>query len=86
MRNHEEFKMSSVAHLTPPASREQAHQVEAANTRAYLSRYEVDRRSIFVGNLPLGTTDQEIRGLFQYYGMIEAVTVRESLSRFDGKP
>jgi RNA recognition motif-containing protein len=30
-------------------------------------------KSIYVGNLPFGTTEAEVRGLFKDYGTVEAV-------------
>jgi RNA recognition motif-containing protein len=56
-----------------------------AATKAYLARYEVDRRSIFVGNLPVGTVEAQIRDLFESYGTIEEITVREGLSKFESE-
>ena len=56
------------------------------SARAYISRYEVDRRSIFVGNLPLGTTEQQIKDLFEPYGKIEEINLRENASKIDRKP
>lgn len=56
-----------------------------AATKAYLARYEVDRRSIFVGNLPVGTGEAQVKDLFESYGTIEEVTVREGISKFDSK-
>jgi hypothetical protein len=56
---------------------------DADAARAYLSRYETDRRSIFVGNLPLGTTEDQIKELFEPYGKVEEVIIRESASKFE---
>lgn len=53
--------------------------------RAYLARYDVDRRSVFVGNLQLGTTEEEIDGIFKRYGVIEEIIIRESDSKFERK-
>lgn len=55
------------------------------SARAYLSRYETDRRSIFVGNLPLGTTEDQIKELFASYGKVEEIILRESASKFERK-
>lgn len=54
-------------------------------TKAYLARYEVDRRSIFVGNLPLGATEQQIRDIFEHYGEIQEISIRENASKFERK-
>lgn len=50
--------------------------------RQYLARYEVDRRSIFVGNLPTGTTEGDIHDLFSEYGHIVDIILRETFSKF----
>lgn len=55
------------------------------SARAYLSRYEIDRCSIFVGNLPFGTTEQQIKDLFERHGKIEEIILRESTSKFERK-
>lgn len=53
--------------------------------RAYLSRYETDRRSIFVGNLPLGITENQVKELFGPYGKVEEINLHESASKFERK-
>jgi RNA recognition motif-containing protein len=55
------------------------------HARAYLARYEIDRRSIFIGNLPSGTVESQIHDIFEYYGLIVGITVRDTLSKFDGE-
>lgn len=68
---------------TRGSSRTSPSKVEKA--RAYLSRYETDRRSIFVGSLPVGTTEDEVRELFTTYGEIVSILVRHSTSRSERK-
>ena len=51
----------------------------------YNDRYEVDRVSLFCGNLPVGTTKDHVAELFQAFGAIINVLVRESQSKFDRK-
>ncbi|KAF7913933.1 uncharacterized protein EAF01_000339 [Botrytis porri] len=81
-RNHELYKLQPIAGLAAPAQQSPpAAEVDA--TKAYLARYDVDRRSIFVGNLPLGTSEQQIRGLFEHYGDIQDISLRENASKFE---
>jgi len=51
----------------------------------YNDRYEVDRVSLFCGNLAVGTAKDQIIELFQAFGTIVNILVRESPSKFDGK-
>lgn len=53
--------------------------------RVYLDRVEVDNRSIFIGNLPTGVTENDIKELFSQYGAIEKITIKDSYSKFEGK-
>jgi RNA recognition motif-containing protein len=74
--------MQPIAGLASPT--QHAHSSpEMDATKAYLARYEVDRRSIFVGNLPLRTTEQQLRDLFEHYGEIQEVSLRENVSKFE---
>ena len=81
------WKLITIAGMNS-SSRVMARSSPAAtdSARAYISRYEVDRRSIFVGNLPLGTTEQQIKDLFEPYGKVEEINLRESASKIDRKP
>lgn len=83
-RSHDLYKLQPIAGLATPAQQSPpAAEVDA--TKAYLARYDVDRRSIFVGNLPLGTSEQQIRGLFEHYGEIQDISLRENASKFERK-
>lgn len=53
--------------------------------RAYLETYEVDRRSIFVGNLPNDIGQSEVNDLFSKYGDIIKITVHKNESIVDCK-
>jgi RNA recognition motif-containing protein len=76
--------MNSPARVSAHSSiRTSPSAVDAA--RAYLSRYETDRRSIFVGNLPLGITNEQIKGIFEPFGKIEEIIIRDSASKFERK-
>jgi len=50
-----------------------------------MEQYAVDRRSIYVGNLPTGTTESQVREIFQDYGEIARVLLRESTSKYERK-
>ncbi|KAI9641076.1 hypothetical protein NHQ30_010504 [Ciborinia camelliae] len=81
-RNHDLYKLQPIAGLAAPAQQSQPA-AEVDSNKAYLARYDVDRRSIFVGNLPLGTSEQQIRGLFEHYGEIQDISLRENASKFE---
>lgn len=53
--------------------------------RAYLENYENERCSIFIGNLPVGTTEAQITQLFEHYGTIDNIMLREAQSKFSGR-
>ncbi|TAQ88197.1 hypothetical protein B7494_g3501 [Chlorociboria aeruginascens] len=81
-RNHELFKMQPIAGLASPARREINRSPDTEASRSYLARYDVDRRSIFVGNLPIGTSEEQVNGLFEHYGYIKEIIIRETTSRY----
>jgi RNA recognition motif-containing protein len=86
-RNNETWNLVAIngpnSPTRPSAVRSPSMSSDAA--RAYLARYDVDRRSVFVGNLQLGTTEEEIDGIFKRYGVIEEIIIRESDSKFERK-
>src|SRR5258707_4469175 len=47
----------------------------SATRIAPLSNYEENMKNIFVGNLSFGTTEQEIRSLFEAHGTVERVSI-----------
>ena len=75
--------MQPIAGLVSPTKQIVQSSPETASGRAYLARYDIDRRSIFVGNLPLGTSELQIRQLFEPFGVILDVIVRENASKFE---
>ncbi|KAJ8058451.1 hypothetical protein OCU04_012639 [Sclerotinia nivalis] len=81
-RNHDLYKLQPIAGLATPAQ-QSPPEAEIDATKAYLARYDVDRRSIFVGNLPLSASEQQIRGLFEHYGEIQDISLRENASKFE---
>ncbi|EHK96020.1 putative Meiotic activator RIM4 [Glarea lozoyensis 74030] len=83
-RNHDVYKIQAVAGMASTPPRPTRHVSTSSADRDYLDRYEVDRRSIFVGNLPMSTTEAQIAQLFEHYGTINNIVVREATSKYDG--
>ena len=52
--------------------------------RVYINHYDVDRRSVFIGNLPMNTTKEELYRLFEHYGAIKDIMLRETVSQLKG--
>lgn len=52
--------------------------------RQYLDTYEVDKRSVFVGNLPSDITEGELQEIFQRFGVVVQVTLHKNDSTVDG--
>lgn len=75
--------MQCMANMGSPASRG-LNKSDPAH-RSYLDTYEVDKRSIFVGNLPTDVTEGEIFDIFQQFGSIVQVTLHKNDSMIDGK-
>lgn len=53
--------------------------------RHYLEEYDIERRSIYVGNLPTDADNDDLRDLFMNYGKIIKVTLHKNESIVDGK-
>jgi RNA recognition motif-containing protein len=70
--------------MGPAPLRPTRHVITPSADREYLDRYEVDRRSIFIGNLPSSTTESQIGQLFQHYGTINNIDIREGISKYNG--
>lgn len=51
--------------------------------RQYLDTYEIDKRSIFVGNLPADITEDELQEIFQPFGEVVQVTLHKNDSTVD---
>lgn len=56
-----------------------------AQAREIISTYDLDRRSIFVGSLSAGITQDDVYQLFQGFGTILEVTIREVRSKHNGE-
>ncbi|KAF8849702.1 hypothetical protein BDZ45DRAFT_718148 [Acephala macrosclerotiorum] len=83
-RNHDEYKMQSLANMgTTSPSRGRVSDREDPVGRHYLEEYDIERRSIYVGNLPTDAENEELKGLFFQFGNIIKVTLHKIESRFD---
>jgi RNA recognition motif-containing protein len=83
-RNHDVYKIHAVAGLASTPPRPVRISGNSSADREYLDRYEVDRRSIFVGNLPMSITEAQISQLFEHYGTINSIVIREAPSKYEG--
>ncbi|RKF72283.1 putative rna recognition domain-containing protein [Golovinomyces cichoracearum] len=79
-RNHAVYRMISLFHLGSP--RGDRSQSDPAR-RAYLETYEVDRRSVFVGNLPTEISELEVKEIFLKFGDIINIAVHKNESTVD---
>ncbi|KHJ30582.1 putative rna recognition domain-containing protein [Erysiphe necator] len=79
-RNHAIYNMISLFHLG--TSQDDRRPTDLTH-RSCLDTYEVDRRSIFVGNLPTEINDLEVKNIFSKYGEIIDVTIYKNESNFD---
>ncbi|KAI9740107.1 MAG: hypothetical protein M1818_004858 [Claussenomyces sp. TS43310] len=70
LRDHELYRVIQFnkEHITPVRDSSLRDDYAA---RKYLSRYETDRRSIFVGNLPQHATEKQLQKLFGHFGAIQ---------------
>jgi hypothetical protein len=84
-RNHDVYKMQSMANMCSPARGAPFGGSDPAN-RQYLDTYETDKRSVFVGNLPVETQELDLQQKFEKYGPIRRVTLHKNESVVDGTP
>jgi hypothetical protein len=86
LRNNHEYKMYNLEGYGSPL-KQGTHDRRSISTQhnAYLDRVEIDNRSIFVGNLPASATETDLHGLFDTYGSILDISLRDSFSKFDCK-
>jgi hypothetical protein len=83
-RNHDVYKMQSMANMCSPARGSQFGGPSDPAARQYLENYEVDKRSVFVGNLPAETQELDLQQKFEKYGPIRRVTLHKNESLVDG--
>jgi hypothetical protein len=82
-RNHDVYKMQSMASMCSPV-RGAPFGGSVPADRQYLDTYEVDKRSIFVGNLLVETRELDLLQKFEKYGPIHRVTLHKNESVVDG--
>lgn len=82
-RNHDVYKMQSMANMSSPVRSTSGGSSNPAN-RKYLDTYDIDRRSIFVGNLPAETQELDLQQRFEHWGPIIKVTLHKNESVVDG--
>lgn len=75
--------MQCMANMASPA-RQGFNKSDPAH-RSYLDTYEVDKRSVFVGNLSIDVNEAELYEIFQHFGNIVQVTLHKNDSTVDGK-
>lgn len=85
LRNSHEYKMHNLEGYGSPLKPLHDRRSTSTPYKAYLDRVEVDNRSIFVGNLPASATETDLQGLFDTYGSILDISLRDSFSKFDCK-
>lgn len=74
--------MQCMANMASPA-RDQSRSDPAL--RAYLETYAVDKRSVFVGNLPSDVTEAQLKEIFEQFGSVVQITLHKNESTVDGK-
>ncbi|CAG8977842.1 hypothetical protein HYALB_00011648 [Hymenoscyphus albidus] len=82
-RNHDLYKIHAIAGIASPTKPQKSPASSA--DRVYLENYENDRCSIFIGNLPVGTTEAQVTQLFEHYGAIENIMLREAQSKYSAQ-
>ncbi|KAI6709634.1 hypothetical protein JHW43_007817 [Diplocarpon mali] len=80
-RNHNEFKMQCMANMGS-SSRGRGELSDPA-LRSYLDVYDVDKRSVFVGNLPVDITEGDLKAIFQQFGEVLNVSLHKNESIVD---
>ncbi|PBP17134.1 RNA recognition domain-containing protein [Diplocarpon rosae] len=79
-RNHNEFKMQCMANMGSSRGREDPSDPAL---RSYLDVYDVDKRSVFVGNLPVNITEGDLKAIFQQFGEVLDVSLHKNESIVD---
>lgn len=79
-RNHDVYKMQSMANMASPSRNTKSNPAY----RDYLNTYDIERRSVFVGNLPADTVEADLEQHFANCGNIIRVTIHRPESIIDG--
>jgi RNA recognition motif-containing protein len=74
--------MQSMANMCSPARSAFGVHSNPAD-RQYLETYEVDKRSVFVGNLPVEILEIDLQQKFEKYGAVRRVTLHKNESTID---
>jgi hypothetical protein len=82
-RNHDVFKMQSMANMCSPSRTPLVGQSNPEH-RQYIETYEVDKRSVFVGNLPAETEELDVHKAFEHFGNLKKITIHKNESTVDG--
>lgn len=75
--------MQSLAHMNSPIRSATAKSHQA--NRIYLEEYEIEKRSIFVGNLSADIDEAQLKEAFEKFGNVVKVTIHKNESTVDGK-
>lgn len=78
-RNHDVYKMQSMANMASPSRNTKSNPAY----RDYLNTYDIERRSVFVGNLPADTVEADLEQHFANCGNIIRVTIHRPESIID---
>lgn len=81
MRSHPLYKITPLGGISKSSPR--ATDAVQKN-KAYLARYELDRRSIFVGNLPGSFKESDLYQLFAEFGQIGQIDMHQVPSKYIG--
>lgn len=80
-RNHDVYKMQSMANMASPSRNTKSNPAY----RDYINTYDIERRSVFVGNLPVDASEAELEQHFANCGNIIRVTIHRPESIIDGE-
>jgi RNA recognition motif-containing protein len=76
--------MQSMANMCSPTRSTLVGQSNSV-LRRYLETYEVDKRSIFLGNLPAEIGEVDLHRGFEKYGAIAKISLHKNESVVDGR-
>jgi len=86
LRDHHEFRLVQQTHTNfTPVRVESARRPTHLEAKSYLDRYDVDRRSIFVGNLPQNIQQEQLQERFGRFGAVRKAEVIRRRSNREGK-
>ncbi|KAH8588346.1 hypothetical protein B0O99DRAFT_728700 [Bisporella sp. PMI_857] len=86
LRNHGVYRFTAIPQTgfpQVPATISPRSGTANSSANIYIARYEIDRRTLFCGNLPAGTIEAEVHDLFAEYGHVKVVAVRETASKYE---